>query len=37
VYIGYLRNKIDVAGAPNLFHTIRGVGYSLKEDDANAH
>ncbi|WP_125681542.1 response regulator transcription factor [Levilactobacillus yonginensis] len=37
VYIGYLRNKIDVADAPNLFHTIRGVGYSLKEDDRDAH
>lgn len=37
VYIGYLRNKIDVAGAPHLFHTIRGVGYSLKEDDSDEH
>lgn len=37
VYIGYLRNKIDVADAPHLFHTIRGVGYSLKEDDDHAH
>ncbi|GEO67807.1 DNA-binding response regulator [Levilactobacillus spicheri DSM 15429] len=33
VYIGYLRNKIDTADTPNLFHTIRGVGYSLKADD----
>ncbi|WP_261810468.1 response regulator transcription factor [Levilactobacillus humaensis] len=36
VYIGYLRNKIDVGDAPHLFHTVRGVGYSLKEDDADA-
>ena len=37
VYIGYLRNKIDVDDAPRLFHTIRGVGYSLKEDDHDDH
>ena len=37
VYIGYLRNKIDVAAAPHLFHTVRGVGYSLKEDEAHEH
>ncbi|KRO04587.1 MULTISPECIES: response regulator transcription factor [Levilactobacillus] len=37
VYIGYLRNKIDVGDAPHLFHTVRGVGYSLKEDDADAN
>ncbi|WP_203641429.1 response regulator transcription factor [Levilactobacillus andaensis] len=37
VYIGYLRNKIDTTDAPHLFHTIRGVGYTLKEDDADAH
>ena len=37
VYIGYLRNKIDVADVPHLFHTIRGVGYSLKEDEAHEH
>lgn len=37
VYIGYLRNKIDVAAAPHLFHTVHGVGYSLKEDEAHEH
>ena len=37
VYIGYLRNKIDVAAVPHLFHTVRGVGYSLKEDEAHEH
>lgn len=37
VYIGYLRNKIDVAATPHLFHTVRGVGYSLKEDEAHEH
>ena len=30
VYIRYLRNKIDTQG-PRLIHTVRGVGYALKE------
>jgi two-component system OmpR family response regulator len=29
-YIGYLRRKVDNVG-PKLIHTIRGVGYSLRE------
>jgi two-component system, OmpR family, response regulator MprA len=31
VYIGYLRRKLEVIGAPQLIHTIRGVGYILRE------
>ena len=31
VYIGYLRRKIEEAGARPLIHTVRGVGYSLRE------
>jgi two-component system, OmpR family, response regulator MprA len=31
VYIGYLRRKTEEAGAPRLIHTIRGVGYALRE------
>jgi DNA-binding response OmpR family regulator len=31
VYIRYLRNKIDYPYQTKLIHTIRGVGYSLKE------
>ncbi|MEA2331629.1 MAG: two-component system, OmpR family, response regulator MprA [Thermoleophilaceae bacterium] len=31
VYIGYLRRKLDVAGARPLLHTVRGVGYVLRE------
>jgi two-component system, OmpR family, response regulator MprA len=31
VYIGYLRRKTEAAGEPRLLHTIRGVGYVLKE------
>jgi two-component system, OmpR family, response regulator MprA len=30
-YIGYLRNKIDVAGEPRLIHTVRGAGYTIRE------
>lgn len=29
-YIGYLRRKLD-AGEPKLIHTVRGVGYTLRE------
>ncbi|MEU7576036.1 response regulator transcription factor [Streptomyces sp. NPDC041068] len=31
VYVGYLRRKLDVAGAAPLIHTVRGVGYVLRE------
>jgi len=31
VYIGYLRRKTEADGAPRLIHTIRGVGYVLRE------
>ena len=31
VYVGYLRRKLDLAGARQLIHTIRGVGYVLRE------
>jgi two-component system response regulator MprA len=31
VYVGYLRRKTEAAGDPRLLHTIRGVGYVLKE------
>src|SRR5262245_4445665 len=31
-FVKSLRHKIDVPGAPRLIHTIRGVGYSLRED-----
>jgi two-component system response regulator MprA len=31
VYVGYLRRKLEEAGARNLIHTVRGVGYSLRE------
>ena len=31
VYIGYLRRKTELAGRPRLIHTVRGVGYALRE------
>jgi two-component system, OmpR family, response regulator MprA len=31
VYIGYLRRKLEAGGEPRLLHTVRGVGYALKE------
>ena len=31
VYINYLRRKIDRDYSPALIHTVRGVGYTLKE------
>ena len=30
VYVGYLRRKTEAAGEPRLIHTVRGVGYVLK-------
>ena len=33
VYIRYLRKKIDEDFSPRLIHTVRGVGYVLKEDE----
>ncbi|WP_210592674.1 response regulator transcription factor [Streptomyces sp. GESEQ-35] len=32
VYVGYLRRKLDQPSAPQLIHTVRGVGYVLRED-----
>jgi two-component system, OmpR family, response regulator MprA len=30
VYIGYLRRKTETGGKPRLLHTVRGVGYALR-------
>jgi two-component system response regulator MprA len=32
VYVRYLRQKIEAAGEPRLLHTVRGVGYVLREE-----
>jgi len=34
VYVGYLRRKTEAEGEPRLIHTVRGVGYVLKEGSA---
>ena len=31
VYVGYLRRKTEAAGEPRLLHTVRGVGYVLRD------
>ena len=31
VYVGYIRRKTEAEGEPRLIHTVRGVGYVLKE------
>ena len=32
VYVRYLRQKLESAGEPRLIHTVRGVGYILREE-----
>jgi two-component system, OmpR family, response regulator MprA len=32
VYVGYLRRKTEAGGEPRLLHTVRGVGYVLRDD-----
>ncbi len=32
IYIGYLRKKLEAEGGSRLIHTVRGVGYVLRED-----
>jgi two-component system response regulator MprA len=34
VYIGYLRRKLEEAGSVSEIHTVRGVGYALREPGA---
>ena len=36
VYVGYLRRKLEAAGEPRLLHTQRGVGFVLRQADADA-
>jgi len=31
VYVSYLRSKLEASGRTRLIHTVRGVGYVLKE------
>ncbi|HMB25540.1 MAG TPA: response regulator transcription factor, partial [Anaerolineales bacterium] len=32
IYIGYLRKKLEAGGQPRLIQTVRGVGYTLREE-----
>jgi two-component system response regulator MprA len=32
VYLGYLRRKLEADGEPRLLHTVRGIGYVLRQD-----
>ncbi len=32
VYIRYLRSKLEADGEQRLLHTVRGVGYALREN-----
>ncbi|MFC3989477.1 response regulator transcription factor [Actinoplanes siamensis] len=32
VYLGYLRRKLEARGEPRLLHTVRGVGFVLREE-----
>jgi two-component system response regulator MprA len=32
VYVGYLRRKLEANGEPRLVHTVRGMGYVLREE-----
>jgi len=32
VYVGYIRRKTEVGDQPRVIHTVRGVGYVLRED-----
>jgi DNA-binding response OmpR family regulator len=34
VFIRQLRTKIDPPGSQKLIHTIRGVGYALREEES---
>ena len=36
VYVNYLRKKIDNGFEPKLIHTVRGVGYVLKEEPSSS-
>jgi two-component system response regulator MprA len=32
VYVGYLRRKLEETGAKSVIHTVRGVGYALRDE-----
>jgi len=32
VYVNYLRKKVDLPGCRPLIHTLRGIGFALREE-----
>jgi DNA-binding response OmpR family regulator len=32
IYIGYLRKKLEADGRSRLIHTVRGIGYVIREE-----
>jgi two-component system OmpR family response regulator len=36
VQVSRLRGKLDAGGAPPLIHTVRGIGYRIAADGADA-
>ncbi|MEP6815564.1 MAG: winged helix-turn-helix domain-containing protein, partial [Marmoricola sp.] len=34
VYVGYVRRKLEAEGEARLLHTVRGVGYVMREQPA---
>jgi len=32
VYVGYLRQKLEAVGCPQVIATVRGVGYAMRLD-----
>jgi two-component system response regulator MprA len=36
VYVGYLRRKLEAGGEPRLLHTVRGVGYVVRQASMTA-
>jgi two-component system response regulator MprA len=36
VYVGYLRRKTESAGERRVIHTVRGVGYVLREQPTDS-
>lgn len=35
VYVGYLRRKLEAGGRPRLIHTVRGLGYVARQEEAS--
>ena len=32
VFVGYLRRKLEAGGRPRIIHTVRGIGFVLREE-----